>query len=586
MNGFVAEHDRNLAEQALDFFSANQERFSRINATRKMAGFRLGNGHELALLRESDKLSLFVTPGDWQQRVQVLESKSYAAQDSRHSNLASCAPALGGGRPLLSIKLADLAALKAFCLAYGTESMDEPTTMQLATSDLGEYRSPPLNQILYGPPGTGKTYETIDAALQILAPEYLSHSREQRKQHFDEFVSRRCIRFVTFHQSFSYEDFVEGLRASTGDEGILDYRVEPGVLKQLCEDASCRVLGDDDSFEQALEQLKERLESASGRASAKTVTGRRFAFEYVGGETFRVFPEGSLEQKIPYRASLSDIRRLYRSGSKQRMHNASYVQGILQYMLQECGLPKFIAEAPAAGNLPNYVLIIDEINRGNVSRIFGELITLIEDSKRAGNGEALSVVLPYSKERFSIPSNVYLIGTMNTTDRSLAGLDIALRRRFVFREMPPRPELLDEVQVQGLNIGQLLRTLNQRIEVLLGRDHCLGHAYFLPLRGSPTLQQLEAIFRNQILPLLQEYFFEDWQRIQWVLNDHRKSVADQFVQQASPDMAALFGNISVPAQGAVWRINEKAFKRFSAYAGVILSAQGELAVNAFEEADV
>src|SRR5690606_30609437 len=126
------------------------------------------------------------------------------------------------------------------------------------------------------------------------------------------------------------------------------------------------------------------------------------------------------------------------------------------------------ASSPAtmAEKLP-YVLIIDEINSGNVSRIFGELITLIEPSKRAGAEEALEVLLPYSKKPFSVPDNVYLIGTMNSTDRSLAGLDIALRRRFTFREMPPRPELLDEVEVAGLNIGPLLRVMNQRIEVLL-----------------------------------------------------------------------------------------------------------------------
>ncbi|MCC0297081.1 McrB family protein, partial [Pseudomonas aeruginosa] len=144
------------------------------------------------------------------------------------------------------------------------------------------------------------------------------------------------------------------------------------------------------------------------------------------------------------------------------------------------------AAGGADSNSTARVLIIDEINRGNVSRIFGELITLIEQSKRAGAEEALSVVLPYSKQRFSVPQNVYLIGTMNTADRSLAGLDIALRRRFEFREMPPRPELLDDVRIGGLNVGQLLRTMNQRIEVLLDRDHCLGHAYFIPLKTEPT----------------------------------------------------------------------------------------------------
>ena len=232
------------------------------------------------------------------------------------------------------------------------------------------------------------------------------------------------------------------------------------------------------------------------------------------------------------------------------------------------------------------VLIIDEINRGNVSRIFGELITLIEPSKRAGAAEALSTTLPYSKQPFSVPDNIYLIGTMNTADRSLAGLDIALRRRFVFREMPPRPQLLDDIEVAGVNIGQLLRVMNQRIEVLLDRDHCLGHAYFMPLKGDPTLARLESILRSQILPLLQEYFFEDWQRIQWVFNDHRKPALDRFVEQDKQDVAALFGNISVPVQGGVWRINDKAFKRVSAYAGVIeVNAKAEVPEEEPEGAD-
>ena len=215
------------------------------------------------------------------------------------------------------------------------------------------------------------------------------------------------------------------------------------------------------------------------------------------------------------------------------------------------------------------VLIIDEINRGNISRIFGELITLIEESKRAGANEALSVVLPYSKQRFSVPSNLYLIGTMNTADRSLAGLDIALRRRFVFREMPPRPELLDDVEVEGINIGRLLRVMNQRIEVLLDRDHCLGHAYFMPLRADASLARLETIFRNQILPLLQEYFFEDWQRIAWVLNDHNKAPSDQFIQQRKSLAEQLFGQeVGKGLVDSNWTLNDEAFERLESYLAI------------------
>jgi 5-methylcytosine-specific restriction protein B len=136
--------------------------------------------------------------------------------------------------------------------------------------------------------------------------------------------------------------------------------------------------------------------------------------------------------------------------------------------------------------------------------------------------------------------------------------------------MPPQPALLDSVAVEGVNLGQLLRTMNQRIEVLLDRDHCLGHAYFLPLQADRTLAKLEAIFRHQILPLLQEYFFEDWQRIQWVLNDHRKVVADRFVYQIQQDVKSMFGEgVNASAHNLPWRINDEAFGRATAYLGII-----------------
>lgn len=228
--------------------------------------------------------------------------------------------------------------------------------------------------------------------------------------------------------------------------------------------------------------------------------------------------------------------------------------------------------------LEPYVLIIDEINRGNVSRIFGELITLLEPSKRAGAPEALEVVLPYSKERFSVPRNVHLLGTMNTADRSLAGLDVALRRRFVFEELMPQPELLEGVSVSvgsiSVSVGELLKVMNQRIEALLDREHTLGHAYFMPLRQSPTLSTLAHIFRQQVLPLLQEYFFDDWERIRWVLNDHRKKAAAlTFVQASGPSFDALFGSdVQVPRHRQSWAVNADAFDRLDSYAAILNAA--------------
>ncbi|MDU0606269.1 AAA family ATPase [Pseudomonas aeruginosa] len=647
-----------LTEQALDFFSADPERFTEINVTKKMAGFRLSNDRELALLRENGKLSLFVAPGNWRQAIAGLDCEPYSPQGTRHSGLASCAPALAVGNPALSIKLVDMAALEAFCLAYETDSMDEVTAVQSLTPG-GERQVAPLNQILYGPPGTGKTYETIDTALEVLAPQLLSLPREQRKRHFDEFVAQKRIRFVTFHQSFSYEDFVEGLRAlppnSEGNPGgALAYDVAKGVFVQLCLDAS-----GDPVLEQQLGLKKDptiwKISIEEASSDGRT---RRYCFQHgearigwhkVGDIRQADLADPSLKLGSNDQSSLASFGSEIEEGdvlvclgtrksicavgvvTGEYEYNPEVPEGVrkdyvhrlpvnwlltdidfditelnggrgltlktlypmsriswpeLQRGLQQADL-SLVGEAkrPMVGPKLPHVLIIDEINRGNISRIFGELITLIEPSKRAGASEALEAVLPYSKRHFSVPDNVYLIGTMNTADRSLAGLDIALRRRFVFREMPPRPELLDAVEVQGLNIGKLLRVMNQRIEVLLDRDHCLGHAYFMPLKGDPTLARLESIFRNQILPLLQEYFFEDWQRIQWVFNDHRKPVVDRFVEQDKQDVAALFGNISVPAQGGVWRINDAAFKRFSAYAGVIaVNAKAEVPAEELEEA--
>ena len=221
------------------------------------------------------------------------------------------------------------------------------------------------------------------------------------------------------------------------------------------------------------------------------------------------------------------------------------------------------------------VLIIDEINRGNVSRIFGELITLIEPSKRAGMPEQLQVTLPYSNDRFSVPKNLYLIGTMNTADRSLATLDIALRRRFSFLEMPPRPELLREVTIAGVNLERLLLVINQRIEALLDRDHAIGHACFMSLKNGEPLDKLASVFKIQIVPLLQEYFFEDWERIAWVLNDHRKPSNEfRFVLARQPD-TNLFGSAAegIPER-KLWRLNDHAFGHAESYTGIIEASKG------------
>lgn len=165
-----------------------------------------------------------------------------------------------------------------------------------------------------------------------------------------------------------------------------------------------------------------------------------------------------------------------------------------------------------------YIIIIDEINRGNVSQIFGELITLIEEDKRLGKDEALEVTLPYSKEKFGVPPNLYIIGTMNTADRSVEALDTALRRRFSFVEMMPQYDAISTILFDDFNLGDVLKTINERLEVLLDRDHTIGHSYFIKIKSNDT-NALKNVFQNNIIPLLQEYFYNDYEKMAMVLGE-------------------------------------------------------------------
>lgn len=333
----------------------------------------------------------------------------------------------------------------------------------------------PLNQILYGPPGTGKTYATTELAVKIVDRKFYDeqlkiNSDEERfqliKEHYDKLVDEKRIVFTTFHQSFAYEDFIEGIRARTDESnGSLHYDVVDGIFKKLCIDA---------------------------------------------------------------------------------------------------------ASSP---NQP-YLLIIDEINRGNISRIFGELITLLEPSKRKGEADARSVVLPYSKDKesFCVPNNVYVIGTMNTADKSLAPLDLALRRRFSFVETPPKPELLSNVNVHEVNMANLLNVINERIEAILDRDHLIGHAYFLDLIKSENKEyDLAQIFEQKIIPLLQEYFFDNWERIGWVLNDPEKNDESKFIKKAGNNMSNLFSKKIVEdlPEDRRYRVNQAAFMSPDSYKGIV-----------------
>lgn len=443
----------------------------------------------------------------------------------------------------------------------------------------------PLNQILFGPAGTGKTYNTINHALSIIENKSIEEILEEEKsdngngrkeinKRFKALKKDGRINFVTFHQSFSYEDFVEGIRAETrqeiDDEGkvvsFLDYPVVSGVFKQVCEKACLPSLnslvgkkfGSDYSINRISKDLIE----------IKKKTGKLI---HLSRDTADYILKALSEEKI----TIDDIRdkNIIKKLGEQVLLEAHILNG---YPTIWANLIELMSKVYYKTNkkIPKpYVLIIDEINRGNISRIFGELITLIEDSKREGASESLSVTLPYSGEKFSVPNNVYIIGTMNSSDRSLTGLDLALRRRFTFVEMQPDTSLLEGTVIdKKLNVGNLLQKMNDRIEVLLDRDHCIGHAYFMPLTGpdEATVENLKMIFLQQIIPLLQEYFFDDWSKINLVLNDNGMLKAEKI--EDGLFKSSLRDEVSYLQEKKIWRlkINERVFDNIETYEKILI----------------
>ncbi len=405
----------------------------------------------------------------------------------------------------------------------------------------------PLNQILYGPPGTGKTYETKNLAVNIADPTFIvpkefgdTEKRKRITARYQELVDNGQIVFCTFHQSMSYEDFVEGIKPETIGDNI-SYSVQPGVFKDLCEKAGVK---SNSNFEDVIERFKTDV---IANEPIKINTGRsKFDVFYRGGLTFKVNPEESEKENPNYSASIENMRKFYQTNSLKGIYNPSYVSGIVNHLYEKYGLVQYntVSDSPNK----DYVLIIDEINRGNVSAIFGELITLLEADKRIGQREEVLAKLPYSKDSFGVPANVHIIGTMNTADRSVEALDTALRRRFSFKEIMSEPRLLQEIGFDGFTLDEVLVAINQRIEVLLDRDHTIGHSYFIKIKNGDT-EALRNAFKNCIVPLLQEYFYGDYEKIALVLGKGfvRKKQAAQF-------SFASFDDVEIPETGAQFEL--------------------------------
>lgn len=453
----------------------------------------------------------------------------------------------------------------------------------------------PCNVILFGPPGTGKTFRTVNKAVAIaegIKEDKLSKwfpNRTDLKDRFDELLIENWekpsasgqIAYITFHQSMNYEDFIEGLKPVINDEGEVTYEVVPGIFKRIAELALDNWMDAQKgektelSFDEALSRLRDEWEDNNSMTFGMKTAGKGFKltkwtnksieFEKSTGSRLHTFSKKTLRDYY------------YHPNAVRKSGVGIYYPGVLE-KLYSYSAPKQQEKV-----VKNYVLVIDEINRGNISQIFGELITLIEEDKRYDNRESMAVMLPYSQESFAVPPNLFLIGTMNTADRSVEALDAALRRRFSFEEMLPKPELLapsrllwkfwwDNAELDwddkklaerekrfydligfpenmnteaekerfwepmrregvagehqvgalkdlsgkftGIDLSLLLAAINKRLEMLLGKDYVIGHAYLIDIR---SVEEFKNVFFQKIIPLLQEYFYGDIARIGLVI---------------------------------------------------------------------
>ena len=394
----------------------------------------------------------------------------------------------------------------------------------------------PLNQILFGPPGTGKTFNTINKALEIIDSDFFQANKDDRKalkDKFEEYKKAGQIEFVTFHQSYGYEEFVEGIKAiPVGKEGNEDgnemiYAVSDGIFKKL----SKKSLEEFITLNTSSNNNKKRfvLNAKSLNIQAELIQDDEDNFRVLKGSKMRKGFATSFEQynyfklrkEVQENAKLKEESEFFIFEEDYSFQSLSAASSVILGRMSNGTIDwKEIFEdiiVDKNQDIKNYILIIDEINRGNISKIFGELITLLEPSKRIGANEEIKLKLPYSNDEFGVPQNLYILGTMNTADRSIALMDTALRRRFEFIEMLPDLEVLNDLLVDGINIKLMLEKINKRVEYLYDRDHTIGHAYFMSLKDNETLEELENILRNKIIPLLQEYFYDDWEKILMVL---------------------------------------------------------------------
>ena len=394
------------------------------------------------------------------------------------------------------------------------------TNVLLKTTD-NTFNMPSLNTILYGPPGTGKTYHTITKAAEIIAGERFENRYEEAKTLYKEKLAEEQIEFVTFHQNYSYEDFVAGLRPNTNETNQLSFKEHKGIFYRISQKAKENWQDyreyqkgnkfKEPSFEEVLNEflkpLAERDEPIVLQTLARNVTFKLFS---INEKNFGLEKSsGSKEHTI----SMTTLKALYEGKREYNLQGLGvYYYPIIDKLKQVAAtLRREITEV----KLLNFVLIIDEINRANISRVFGELITLLEPDKRLGEKHELTLRLPGlpDEERFGVPPNLFIVATMNTADKSIALIDIAIRRRFVFEDMYPRPEIINATVPEAYRI--FLISLNNSIKEKKGVDFTIGHAYFIADEQKPF--DIIEVLNQKVIPLLNEYFYNQRNNLVWNL---------------------------------------------------------------------